>query len=548
MIEVKHLTKRNKEKTIIDDFSYTFLKNQVYVLEGKNGTGKSTLLKLITGIIKYDDGKIIVNGINTNDDIDGEARRDVVCYIDQSIDLIIHLSIYENLVLESKVLDYQVDEVELDRLLSLFRLNHLKEKKVKHLSGGQKRIVSFIKGLLSNKMILLYDEVLSSMDNKRKEIAIALLKENKKEKTIIITSNDELMIGTKVTLSEKSTTSVDEIIPYQKSVVNKAFVLRQKQVSKERILLYSLFVIFMSVFSLTMNMSFYNQGTHLYQTFLKEENKHVLINNSKLASLDSVELHNHSLYEIERTTLEINQSLKSYVIGYSNDLNDNEIYLIEAMVDDYGLAINDEFIINNKTYVIKDIYASLERITEPVIFFSNDAAFVDGVKLNQYASYQPSKEMFDYAYQNGIFSGIIFLGNDSIDLSINQMKVYQIGLYFVSLFLSVSVVILGYLSFSNTRSSLYRVLYVMSSMGVDDHTINQVHKKQLKVLLVFSYIIGLLVSFVFVYLMNQSFRNSNQLNLNLIGFSFVGFVLPLIFFVLMYVLLGYKKVQVRNLY
>lgn len=177
-IEIERLSKRYGKVEVFTDFSATFRRNSISVVMGKSGTGKTTLLNCVAGLIPYDG---VIRGV------------DGVSYVFQEDRLIPFASVYENLDL---TLDSSVNGKE--RALKIFdtlSLLGIKDKAVsmpRELSGGQRKRVSIARAFLSDKSVLLMDEPLNSLDLglkiKMRDLLVELLK--KYPKTVLYVTHD----------------------------------------------------------------------------------------------------------------------------------------------------------------------------------------------------------------------------------------------------------------------------------------------------------------------------------------------------------------------
>lgn len=185
MLEIKSISK-NFSKEIFKDFSYNFENNHAYHLSGKNGSGKTTLLKLIKGIYLCDSGKI-----NFHNNLD--QKNDVV-YIDGNSRTFFHrLTVMQNLEYFASLQKENIKKNSTNKLLKLFKILNLKNKKFSSLSQGQMQLVSIVRGLSSSPKVILLDEVFTSLDEKNRKIIYSYLSNFilKKEALIIFTSHGE---------------------------------------------------------------------------------------------------------------------------------------------------------------------------------------------------------------------------------------------------------------------------------------------------------------------------------------------------------------------
>ena len=142
---------------VLKDFSYDFKLGNSYRISGKNGVGKTTLLKIVKGIYIQDDGDIYIGNKKLN--------HDDVSYIDNDFRSFIHrLSVDENLRYFNSLHGQSAITDESKKILHYFEVENLKDLKFSDLSQGQMQIISIIRGIVNKPKILLLDECISALD------------------------------------------------------------------------------------------------------------------------------------------------------------------------------------------------------------------------------------------------------------------------------------------------------------------------------------------------------------------------------------------------
>ena len=144
------------EKKVFEDTNIDLSADKITVLFGKNGTGKSTLLKLIAGIERCDEGDILFSDKNGSIFV----PKGMIAYLGHKLVLKEELTVEQNISFWSDFYQNPLDENNF-RLLEIDRLRYLN---VSELSQGQKKKLAFMRVLLSNKPIWLLDEPLSNLD------------------------------------------------------------------------------------------------------------------------------------------------------------------------------------------------------------------------------------------------------------------------------------------------------------------------------------------------------------------------------------------------
>lgn len=183
---IKKLKKKyaNNINYIIDDFSYCFKLTGFYVLFGDSGTGKTTLLNILCGLIDYDEGEIVFNNLKYVKQINKKDISEYIAYITQKNCFVDYLNVYDNLLLCSP------NKKEINKLLSAFALYKVKNFYPEELSGGEKQRLALIQALLKHKQIIILDEPTSALDSKNKKIYFQILHKLKQTHLIICSSHD----------------------------------------------------------------------------------------------------------------------------------------------------------------------------------------------------------------------------------------------------------------------------------------------------------------------------------------------------------------------
>ncbi len=177
-------------KKIIENLSLTFNKGHSIALVGKSGSGKSTIIKQIMGLIKPDAGRILIDNNNLND-INLMSYYDFVSYVSQEAP-IFDGTLKENLIFDKKISDSKIIEVlKLVCLESFYaKLEYgldteLGEKGIL-MSGGERQRVALARLFFDDSKIIVLDEATSAIDNITEEIVMRNVIEKLSDRTIII--------------------------------------------------------------------------------------------------------------------------------------------------------------------------------------------------------------------------------------------------------------------------------------------------------------------------------------------------------------------------
>lgn len=190
MIEFKNLNLKFNDKIIFENFNYKIEKNDKILLNGKSGTGKTSLFKIICGFIIPNSGDIIFNDEKVSYKNINNIREKIG-YISQDVDL--SNDIISNILYEiysyrgNKNLVY--DEIKIKKLLKEFLLEEdTLNKNVRDLSGGERQRLGIIISILLDREIYLLDEITSGLDETLKFKIIDYFLNS--DKTILAISHD----------------------------------------------------------------------------------------------------------------------------------------------------------------------------------------------------------------------------------------------------------------------------------------------------------------------------------------------------------------------
>jgi ABC-2 type transport system ATP-binding protein len=188
MIIVKDLVKRYKGRTILDNINHTFPDKGCIGIIGPNGSGKSVLLNCICGFIKPDSGTIKIDNDVLGQNIDYIKNAGIII---NSPEMVPDLSIYDNLILISKILNLKDTKNTIDKLLVFFELDSQKKTLFRNCSQGMKQKARLIQALMEPTKYLILDEPTIALDRKMIVKLRTYLLELKREKLVIITSHND---------------------------------------------------------------------------------------------------------------------------------------------------------------------------------------------------------------------------------------------------------------------------------------------------------------------------------------------------------------------
>lgn len=165
MIKADSLYFGYPQHEVFSNISFTLSQGEICAILGKNGVGKTALLKIIAGLHKADAGQLFINGKPAI--YRGRVYEDVA-YLRQNEPYDIHLTVFEVLILSVKGESFFIKKEEkeaVNRILEKLNITQLKERYLYQLSGGQLKMVFIAQALCRNKQVLLLDEPISNLDH-----------------------------------------------------------------------------------------------------------------------------------------------------------------------------------------------------------------------------------------------------------------------------------------------------------------------------------------------------------------------------------------------
>lgn len=202
MLRLENIQKRyttgDFTQVALDGVSLTLRDNEFVAILGPSGSGKTTMLNIIGGLDRYDDGDLIIDGVSTKryNDRDWDSYRNhTVGFIFQSYNLIGHQSVLANVELAltiSGVAKSERSERAMKALEKVGLAEHA-QKKPNQLSGGQMQRVAIARALVNDPDIVLADEPTGALDTDTSVQIMELLKEVAKDRLVVmVTHNPEL--------------------------------------------------------------------------------------------------------------------------------------------------------------------------------------------------------------------------------------------------------------------------------------------------------------------------------------------------------------------
>lgn len=188
-IEIRNLSKRYKDKLAVDNLNLTIKHGELLALLGVNGAGKTTIIKILSGLIQPTKGDVLINDysiLNYN-----SKFKEIISVSPQETAIAPNLTVIENLELMAQIHGFNkvLIKQKVSELINTFELETIANKKSKLLSGGYQRRLSIAMALVSEPKILFLDEPTLGLDILARQQLWQTIKALKSKITIILTTH-----------------------------------------------------------------------------------------------------------------------------------------------------------------------------------------------------------------------------------------------------------------------------------------------------------------------------------------------------------------------
>jgi iron complex transport system ATP-binding protein len=199
-IKFSNVSLTKGKKKILEDISFCIEENSITCIVGKNGAGKTSVLKLITGIEKYE-GSITIDG----QEISSSLISSYVSYVPQENFSNIDISLFDYVSLGIRATKpfympiNKDDKKKINEVLERLGIIELSNRVVKTLSGGQKQKASIALALVQEKKVIIMDEPTTFLDLETIKEVIGIIKQMKKDGKSVILTLHEINYASKMT-------------------------------------------------------------------------------------------------------------------------------------------------------------------------------------------------------------------------------------------------------------------------------------------------------------------------------------------------------------
>ena len=186
ILEIKNLSKQFPGVKALDEVSFNIKKGEVRALSGENGAGKSTIIKILTGVYSHEEGEIVFDGAPVKFISTAEAQQSGIRSVYQELNLIPYLSVAENLFLGDYPMtkcgiDWKKLYEEASRLFQRLEINIDPHIELYKLGAAAQQMVSIAIALRKDCKLLIMDEPTSSLDKNEVEMIFSIIKNLKKQ-------------------------------------------------------------------------------------------------------------------------------------------------------------------------------------------------------------------------------------------------------------------------------------------------------------------------------------------------------------------------------
>jgi lipopolysaccharide export system ATP-binding protein len=243
ILRAENLIKKYKQRTVVNDVSFSVSQGEIVGLLGPNGAGKTTSFYMIVGLIKPNEGTIFLDDENITSDPMYRRAQKGIGYLAQEASVFRKLSVEDNImaILEMTKMKKEERQEKLEELISEFSLHKVRKNRGDLLSGGERRRTEIARALAASPNFILLDEPFAGVDPiaveeiqtivaklKQKNIGILITDHNVQE-TLSITDRAYLLFEGKILESgTPEVLAANEMV--RRVYLGSNFVLRSKNV------------------------------------------------------------------------------------------------------------------------------------------------------------------------------------------------------------------------------------------------------------------------------------------------------------------------------
>ena len=182
MIQLQNVSKKIKTNPVLNNMSYTFEEGKVYGLYGRNGSGKTMLLRAVSGLIRLDSGSIYVDGKKLHEEISFPDNTGIVI---ENMELLPRFSARQNLKILAKIRN-KADDRSITEALKRVGLDPDSTLKVKKFSLGMKQRLNIAQAIFEKQKLILLDEPTNALDEKGVGLIYDIIREEREKGAVIV--------------------------------------------------------------------------------------------------------------------------------------------------------------------------------------------------------------------------------------------------------------------------------------------------------------------------------------------------------------------------
>jgi monosaccharide-transporting ATPase len=191
ILEIRNLTKRFEGVTAVDDVSFSVQRGEIHALMGENGAGKSTIIKIITGIYRADSGQIIYDGKESSFHTALSAQHAGISTVYQELNMIPNLSVSENIFLgrypyNKTGIDWKAMNDAAQKLVEDLGVNIDVRKPLSVYGTAKKQIIYILRAINLKSKLIVFDEPTSSLDSNEVDLLFGIIDRLKKDNIAVI--------------------------------------------------------------------------------------------------------------------------------------------------------------------------------------------------------------------------------------------------------------------------------------------------------------------------------------------------------------------------
>lgn len=192
-IEISNYSKVIQGNCVLKEINLNLESGKIYGLVGKNGSGKTMLIRAISGLITATKGEITVGGVRVGNGIYPESLGIVI----ENITMLEYLSAFNNLKMLNDISHNRISDSEIKGWLERFNLNPNDKRIIKKYSLGMCQKVSLIQAFMNKPELIILDEPTNALDEASVDLLTEIIKETNKNSgtTFIIASHDKIAVN-----------------------------------------------------------------------------------------------------------------------------------------------------------------------------------------------------------------------------------------------------------------------------------------------------------------------------------------------------------------